>query len=84
MSAVSEYRLTSQDNGSLLKFVVSAGAAVLGGWGFFVLYRHLSLQHLTHQQHAKKRSLEADKNIMRIMKKTAETGSFLGGNVIEG
>ena len=63
--------------------ILSSAAIVLGAWGCLTL-RNYCKQTCTRHAHSKKRSLEADKNIMRIMKKSGETGNFLGGTLIDG
>ena len=64
------------------KVVLSSAVAVLGGVGCWALLRHLRSKKVVH--HDRKRTLDADYQLMRKMKKEKETGSFLGGTTIEG
>ena len=70
-----------EDNG-WAKVVLTSAVALLGGVGFWALLQHLKLRKVVHRD--RKRSLDADKNLIRIMKKSKETGNFLGGTTIEG
>lgn len=70
------------DDDAWTRIVLSTAVAVLGGLGCWALLQRLKLKSLTPCE--RKRSLEADSEIMRIMKASKSTNAVQGGVAIEG
>lgn len=82
MSVESTSTAPPVDDWCAAKLVLSSLAVVVGGVGCFAVYQHFRIKKIVHRD--RKRTLAADKNIMRVLKKSSETGTFLGGTAIEG